>query len=273
MLALVALSLLQISSTQFILASATDCDGRPLVGLQADDLVVQENGERRAALDASPALYPVAVLVDDTLNARADFVQIRSALEQFVVGLTGREVALYSFSDRATRVVDFTGELGVLERAARGLFARPDGESYVLDAIVEAARDLERRKEPVAAIIVLSAGGSDRSSRTARDVTEPVLRSHSVLHVVEMRSARPSGRQTLEEVLRGLAERTQGQFTVIHAASGFGATLRTIRERLESELVVEYAAGAAGSSPRLEIGVRVPCANVRAVRLDRALRK
>ena len=46
-----------------------------------------------------------------------------------------------------------------LERAVDQLFALPEGESHVLDAIIEAGRDISRREPAVAMIVVVSAGG------------------------------------------------------------------------------------------------------------------
>ena len=129
-------------------------EGSALVGLEADDFLVREENQLRTTLDAWPAVYPVAILVDNTQNARADFIQIRSAVHQFVGSLSGREVALYSFGDRATRIVDFTTDLKKVEKATENLFALPESESHVLDAVIEAARDIRKREVPVAAIVM-----------------------------------------------------------------------------------------------------------------------
>ncbi|MFN8058612.1 MAG: VWA domain-containing protein [Vicinamibacterales bacterium] len=289
---LLAAALLQASASRFLLASAIDREGRPAVGLEADDFLVREENQLRTTLDAWPAVYPVAILVDNTQNARADFIQIRSAVHQFVGSLSGREVALYSFGDRATRIVDFTTDLKKVEKATENLFALPESESHVLDAVIEAARDIRKREVPVAAIVVVSAGGNDQSNRTPREVFEPVLGSRSIVHVMDMRSPRASGRLGrvrglrngtsdraaeaalgLEEVLRGLAERTQGGYDHVYAASGFGALLQELRMQLVSEVFVEYEAPSPGVSPGLAIGVRLPGVTVRGVGLDREPRR
>src|SRR5205807_7522921 len=98
----------QTSASRFVLVSAVDKDGEPVVGLTADDVIVQEGGSRCETLNASPAQYPVAILDDTTESARPDFSSLRTAVRRFIDRLSGREIALYTFGERAMRIVDFT---------------------------------------------------------------------------------------------------------------------------------------------------------------------
>jgi len=168
-----------------VLASVVDATNAPLGGLAAEDFVVQEGGAACETIAVTPAQYPVAVLVDTSALARREFMQMRTAVRHLVARLSGRDVAIYTFGDRAYRAADFTRDTTKLERVVDQLFALPDGESHVLDAVIEAARDLARREPPVAMIVVVSAGGNDQSNRTPREVFDPVLASRSIVHVVD----------------------------------------------------------------------------------------
>jgi von Willebrand factor type A domain len=280
------------SASRFVLASASDKDGDPIAGLTADDFVVQDGGARCETLNASPAQYPVAILVDTSQAARPDFQQIKTAVAHLVDRLSGRDVALFSFGERAMKVVDFTRDAGKVRRAADGLFAQPEGESHVLDAIIESAKSLQKREPPIALILVLSAGSNDQSSRTPREVFEAVLPSRSMVQVVEMRTPQASGRLSnargrrtstsdrraeaalgLEELLRGLADRTRGRYDLIYSPSGFHALLDDLQRRLASEVFLEYLAPANGAAAGgLQLGARLPGATVRGIGLDRAPR-
>src|SRR5439155_9613483 len=145
---------------------------------------------------------------------------------------------------------------------------------------------------PVSLIVVVSAGGNDQSSRTPREVFEAVLPSRSIVQVVEMRTPRASGRLTnprgrrsstsdrraeaalgLEELLRGLADRTRGRYDLIYAPGAFHASLDDLQRRLASEVFLEYLAPAnGGSAGGLQLGARLPGATVRGIGLDRAPR-
>jgi len=282
----------QTAASRFVLASVVDKDGDPVAGLMADDFVVQEGSTRCETLNASPAQYPIAILVDTSQAARPDFQQLRTAVRQFVDRLSGREIVLYTFGERAMRVTDFTRDVEKIRRAADGLFAQPEGESHVLDAIIESAKSLQKREAPVSLIVVVSAGGNDQSSRTPREVFEAVLPSRSIVQVVEMRTPRASGRLTnprgrrsstsdrraeaalgLEELLRGLADRTRGRYDLIYSSSGYFSTLNDLQRRLAAEVFLEYLSSANGGPVSgLQLGSRVPGATVHGIGLDRAPR-
>ena len=280
------------SSTRFVLASVVNpMTDTPVIGLAAEDFVVQEGSAPCEVLALTAAQYPVAILVDTSQAARTEFTRMRAAVRQLISRLSGREVALYTFGDRAFRVADFTRDTTQLERKVDDVFPHADGESHVLDGIVEAAKDLARREPAVAMIIVVSAGSNDQSNRTPREVFEPVLASRSIVHVVEMRSINASGRLGnvrgrrnftsdraaeaalgLQEVLQGLVTRTRGDYDRVFAASGFAASLERLQQRLSSEVVVEYAS-TGGAPTELRIGTRVVGGVVRGIGLDRAPRQ
>jgi hypothetical protein len=279
--------------SRFVLASVVDpLSDMPVVGLGADDFVVQEGPTRCETINARPALYPVAILVDTSQASRLHFSEMRKAVRQLVGRMSGRDVALYTFGDRAFRVNDFTRDTGRLERAIDQLFAIPDGESHVLDAIIEAGRDIGRREAAVAMIVIVSAGSNDQSSRTPREVFEPVLASRSIVHVVETRTIGASGRLGnvrgrrnfttdraaeaalgLQELLQGLVNQTRGAYDHIFSAGGYHASLDGLQRRLAAEVIIEYASSAGDSAASLRIGTRVPGGVVRAVGLERGPRQ
>ena len=277
------------SNSRFVLASVVDHDGAPVVGLSAEDFILQEGTTRCETVSAKPAQYPIAVLVDTSYAARTEFGEIRKAVRHLVGRLSGRDVALYTFGDRAFRVEDFTRNTTRLEHAIDQLFVMPEGESHVLDAIIDAGRALKAKEPAVAMIVVVSAGGNDQSNRTPRQVFDQVLGSRSIVHVVEMRAIAASGRLNnprlrrnftsdrateaglaLQELLQGLVERTRGAYDRVFSPSGFHSSLEGLQRRLDAEVVIEYASPGAGP---LQIGTRVPNGSVRAVGITGALDK
>ena len=177
-----------------MLASVADGDGQPVVGLVAEDFIIQHGNERSEALNVTPARYPIAILVDTSDAARVEFTQLRTAVREFIDRLSGHDVALYTFGDRALKVVDFTRDIGKLQKTADQLVAQPEAESHILDGIIEAGKAIAKHEPAVAMIVVVSAGGNDQSSRTPREVFESLVSSRAILQVVEMRSPRASGR-------------------------------------------------------------------------------
>lgn len=287
------LSVLEVQQpSRFVLARVDDAQSdTPVLGLNADDFIVQEGATRCDTISAKPAQYPVAILIDTSAAARPQFSEMRKAVRRLVGTMSGRDAALYTFGDRAYRLVDYTRDTTRLEHAVDGLFALPDGESHVLDAIIEAGHDLSRREPAVAMMVVVSAGANDQSSRTPGEVFAPVMASHSVVHVVEMRTIAASGRLGnvrgrrnftsdraaeaalgLQEVLQAIAGQTLGGYDRIFSASGYHASLERLQRQLAAEVILEYVPAGAESPAPLRIATRVPGGAVRAIGLDRAPR-
>lgn len=276
---------------RFVLASVFDALSQtPVPGVSADDFIVQQGGTKCDTVSARPAEYPVAILVDTSHAARREFSEMRKAVRRLIGRMSGRDVSLYTFGDRAFRVVDYTRDTSRLERAVDKLFALPESESHVLDAIIEASQDISRREPAVAMIIVVSAGANDQSNRTPAEVFGKVMASRSVVQIVEMRTINASGRLGnvrgrrnftsdraaeaalgLQEVLQAIAGQTHGDYDRVFSASGYHASLERLQRRLAAEVFVEYVPAADPAAP-LRFGTSVPGAAVRAIGLDRAPR-
>jgi hypothetical protein len=79
------------SPSHFVLASVADHDNAPVIGLTAEDFVLQEGTTPCETISAKPALYPVAVLVDTSYAARPEFGEIRKAVKHLVSRMSGRD--------------------------------------------------------------------------------------------------------------------------------------------------------------------------------------
>ena len=266
--------------TRYALARVLAESGKPLLNAPAsDDLVVEEDGERRTVISVAPAAYPVAVLLDTSGFARDDFFRLREAATHFVRSLRDREVAVYTFGDRSARLTPFTRDTKALARAVETTFAADGGEVHVIDAFIEAAEEIGRLTPMVSTIVVVSGGGRDRSRRNLQDLREPLSRSHAIVRVVDRRrpqasTARSGGRdqavQTAlgdEDILREFVERTQGQFIQIAGASGYQAALDQALEQMASEWIVAYEGLAQPHSRSVRLGIRLPGATIRGIGL------
>ena len=273
--------------TRFALVSAADKDGGgPILGLVADDFIVEDGGTRAEVMSVTPASYPVAIVVDTSSFARSDFQQIRDAVHQFVGSLSGRDVALYATGMVPKRRAEFTRDLRQLETSIAATSAQPDGPPLTLDTIVDAATDLRERRDLVTRIVVVSAGGADASARSPRQVLHAVLASRSIVDVVDLQQSRthpytgiPRGNRTTmpslyraenaAELLHNLSKRTLGVYERIVTASAYATSLQRVRGQVLSEVIVEYAA-APGSARSLKVGVHLPNVSVRGVALERS---
>jgi len=274
------------AESRFALVSAVGHDGAPVLGLGADDFMIEDGGASCDVLRVTPAYYPVAVVVDISSFARSDFQQLRDAVHQFLGALSGRDVALYVTGTPPSRIVDFTRDLRQLESAVERTFAQPDSPPRTLDAIADAALNLGDRHGVVTRIVVVSAGGPDASARSPRDVLRAVVASRSIVDVIDLQQTHSRANRQDERgakatipsqfradadaaLLRDLSKRTLGVYERIVTASGYALSLQKVRRQLLSEVVVEYAA-ATGAARQLRIGVRLPGVVVHGIAVERS---
>jgi hypothetical protein len=272
--------------SRFALVSAADMDGGSILGLEADDFVVEDGGALAEVISVTPASYPIAVVVDTSSFARSDFQQIREAVHQFVGALSGRDVALYATGMLPKRRVELTRDLRQLETSLDSTFAQPEGPGLTLDAIGEAAKDLGERHDALTRIVVVSAGGSDSSGESPRDVLHAVVAGRSIVDVIDLQQAQTRGtprnsrglRSTIPSLyradndaarLRYLSRRTLGTYERIVTASGYATALQKVRSQILSEVIVEYAA-VPGSAHSLRVGIHLPNVVVRGIALERS---
>jgi hypothetical protein len=271
--------------SRFALVGALDPRGSPILGLSADDVVVREGGARCDIIGVSPASYPIAIVVDTSSFARAEFQQFRDSVHRLVHSLSDREVGIYTSGTPAARLVDFTRDLSRLEQAIDGAFARPGESTRAFDAIITAAQDLRGRGAVLTRIVVVSAGGPETSGKSPRDVWDAVRGSRSLVDVIDLRPVRsspssndrrvyqagldPPGSLRDEEILHTLAERTHGYYTRIFAGTGLVPALEALRNEIQSEQIVEYAP-ASSARGTLQVGVHAPGAVVKGIGIESA---
>jgi len=175
------------SESRFALVAGADPAGNPIPGLQAEDFTVENGGVLCDVIGASPAAYPLAIIVDTSSFARSDFQTMRRAVQRFV-NATPRDIAVYTSGAAVARVQSFTREPGMTERTITHLFAGPDGTTHTLAAVLRVAADLRPLKAPVTAIVVVSAGGTEMNPPAVREVLKAVLTSHAILHIIDRRT-------------------------------------------------------------------------------------
>ena len=165
--------------------------------------IVTIGGAAPAIAQDRPASEPLRIIVlADTSQAMQPHINdLRQALRGFFREMAGSaDIALFEFGDRTSRVVDYTRDPSLLDAGVGRLFARPGSGSYVLDAIVEASRDLRLRETGRSVIVVISGQGPEFSQRFHDNVLQDLRASHATLHsLVITRSRVPILRDDVRE--------------------------------------------------------------------------
>src|SRR5262249_28853061 len=115
---------------------------------------------------------------------------------------------------------------------------------------------------PFSAIVVISAAAVDPQSTTAGDLLTPILDTGAAVHVVAYRPG-ATVESGANDLFRGLADQTHGQYTMIFSPLSYGIAVDRLADRLATEMMIEFVlppGATAGGDVR--VGVRIPGARV-----------
>ncbi len=221
---------------------------KPVLDLRATDFVVREDGVAREVLRVTPATtpMPIAVLIDNTQAASSSIADIRRALSTFVTTATDLgPIALITFADRPTILVDYTSSVKDLQAGIGRVFATPGSGATLLDTIKEASQGLAKREADRMAIVVLTTESTEFSTLHYTQVLDAVRASGASVHALVLLNHGASmtndeARNRAMVLDRGPRE-TGGVRIDVLAASAFEDQLRDLAVLLKSQYRVVYA--------------------------------
>lgn len=230
--------------------SVTDGEGKPVTDVKPDDLVVREDGVAREILRIVPATEPMqlSILVDTSATLANDTNNVREALLAFVKALApANEISLVEYGERPSIITDSTPTVAALEQGVGRIFPRPGSGAYVLDAIVETSRGIQKRESSRPVIVVVDTEGVEFGNPTWQRVLEALKASYAALYVVSITDGRSTDAASSEE-LRNRAivfdrgPRESGGFREILLSSlGLESALGQLADQLTHQVKVVYA--------------------------------
>jgi VWFA-related protein len=236
----------QARQTQ-VYVSVLDSKGEPVTDLTAADFHVREDGVTREVLKAGPATEPltVALLVDDSQATRAATQMIREALETFITSLAGSEISIVTFGERPTIAVEYTTDQKKLLDGAKRIFPRQNAGAYLMDAIVDVSRGLQKRKaaRPVIAVLMME-DGVEFSNRHYDNVLDELAKGGGALHVVSLGQTGGSLSDEIrnrDQVVALGTERTGGRRDNVLALTGAAPRMKQLAQELQKQYVVAYS--------------------------------
>jgi Ca-activated chloride channel family protein len=230
-----------------VYVSVVDAKGNPAGGLTGDDFRVREDGVVREVLKAGAATEPlsVALVVDDSQATQPAIQMIREAMDEFIKALDGKaEIALVTFGDRPTIVVDYTTDQKKLRDGAKRVFPRSDAGGNLLDTLVEVSKGVQKReaRRPVIAVLMMD-NSIEFSNRYYEQVLDEIAKARTTLHVVAL--GQPSDNLTDEvrnrnQVIALGTERTGGRRDNTLALTAAAPQMKKLAAELLTQYVVTY---------------------------------
>lgn len=198
-----------------------------------------ENGAISVALVTDRSGSMAGQKLRDAKGAAIDFIHQLSPMDQ---------AALLSFSNSATLNLDFTSDKAALITAVNSL--RSDGSTALFDAIYMAI-DLVKDKAGIRAILALSDGLDNRSTKTPSDIINYANQYGVNIYTIGL------GAES-DPTMSMIARQTGGQFFYSPTSNELALIYRMISGQLQNLYVVRYLASEILPFPRkVELRVNV----------------
>ena len=234
----------QAQSKMALVTVVADATG-PLRDLTAKDFRVTEDGQQREVLSATVAEEPlsIALLVDSTqppMGSVPPTQDLRTALATFVKALPGARIALSEFAGASVQKIGFAARPADLDAAIARLYPNHQGHAVLLEALIDASRQLAAQPAPRRAIVAVDFNSPEGSAeRTMQAAVDEVHKAGATLWSVSVRGnvMTTPGR---EEVLNKIVKANGGLRLMPVDATGLEPNLKIVAHSLASQYTVAF---------------------------------
>ena len=261
--------------TYSLRAVVSDAKGAPIRDLEPTDVSLSESGATlpltRFEKDERPTR--LALLVDSSQPLASAFrLQFNDAAKAFVASLpSNTRVSVWITGDRPVKVVD---DLDLAEEGSAAQVARalgrvaPMGGNTILDALLEAAQDLQKKEGERKVVVFLTAEGPGFSSDSRQSLVDRVLKTGVEVTgtLISERGENSGGGDVPPEeydyVFGTLTERTGGRLE--RPLTVMGASVAILRVAADLRSTYRLAFHFSGKRPsRVALQVARPAVKVR----------
>jgi Ca-activated chloride channel family protein len=251
-----------------MLASVLDKDGRPALGLTADQFEVYEEGVKQKIEVLDPETQQpldLALMIDSSLSEIKELEFEEDAASRFIQKLVrpADRLAIYEFADAVTQIAPFSSNVPSLQSALRRIV--PGDGTALYDAIFLGSQGLTKNPPGRRRVIVLVTDAGETTSRADFETARrAALRADALLYTIVVRAVKnEGGRNTAgEHALDTIADSTGGAIYFPDTVSQLGAMFDLIDRELRTQYRIGYYPDPrppAGTFRSLEVRVKCEC--------------
>lgn len=261
---------------KILFLSALDAKGNAVTDVKASDVLIREDNQDREVLDVKVSTRPLQIVLladttkeagntgmmtrQDTTAGAAELIRdIRVALTAFsrdiLAASPQSSIEVMEFGQAAVPVARMTSNLADIEKGINRLFPKPNADSVLLEAIVEASRTLEKAKATRPIIAVLNIEPSNEQSRQEpQKMVEELKKSHAQLWAVSLQKAQSSNERR-GVVLGTLTKNTGGRRESIVGQAALERLFQQFAANLLGQYEVAYRRPAGTQAQFVQVGV------------------
>lgn len=258
--------------------SVVDKDGKSVTDLTTQEIaVLEDSADEREVISVKKSTQPLAIVVlaDTTKQAggtgmmssqtsqtgaaeliRDIRVSIAAFMKEIVTTSPGSQMMLMEFGQAAVPITKMTSDLVELEKGVTRLFPKPGAASVLLEAIIEASKELSKTKTPRRAIVALNIEPGDEQSRqNIRQLHEGLVKAHSTIWAVSLQVG-TNKNQARGLVLEKLTGDHGGRREFIQSQSALELVMTNFADNLLNQYEVTYRRPAGAKPQIVRVGVR-----------------
>ncbi len=239
-----------VPAEKVILVTVLDSAHAPVKGVTASDFAIFEDGVRRevtAVVRTAEPLF-VSVLIDTTkvpFGGAESTRDVRAGLLAFVRTLhaasPGAEVALTTVAGANVLLTNFTASTIDLERAIGRLVPDQRSTTVMLEAMIDAARELRRKIGPRRVMLTVDLASRESSQVLPTKVVEQVQNAGVSVWAVSVQGPLGVTAPTRDTTINYLTEATGGVRATALLPSALESILTNVAESLGAQYEVTYA--------------------------------
>jgi Ca-activated chloride channel family protein len=221
----------------------TDPMNRLVTGLDKDNFVLLDNGEKQAIQHFSSEDAPISLgVVFDMSGSMSNKIQRarEAVIEFFKTANPKDEFFLVAFSDKPILLSDFTDSVEHIQQQL--LYATPHGRTALLDAIYLGVSKMRQADHQRRALLIISDGGDNRSRYTENEIMSLVKEADVQIYAIGIfdRDPRSDEERLGPQLLANVTDVTGGRTFAIDDPNELPDVAAKIGVQLRNQYVLGY---------------------------------
>jgi Ca-activated chloride channel family protein len=221
----------------------TDQMNRLVTGLEKENFVLLDNGEKQAIQHFSSEDSPISLgVIFDTSGSMANKIDKarQAVVEFFKTANPEDEFFLIAFNDKPTLLSDFTNSVEQVQ--GQLVYTVPKGRTALLDAIYLGIAKMRQARHQRKALLIISDGGDNRSRYTESEIKSMVKEADVQIYAMGLfdSTARSDEERYGPQLLSEVADVTGGRMFTVNNPNEMTDVAEKIGVELRNQYVLGY---------------------------------